>query len=48
MSLTQALKEKVTAVSQTAKIADLQKDTQKQDKFHTNDLGVKVSDTDNW
>ena len=48
MSLTAALKQKVTAVAETKKIADLQKDTLKQENYLTNDLGVKVSDTDNW
>ena len=48
MSLAEALKEKVTAVAQTAKIADLQRDIHKPDSYHTNDLGVKVPDTDNW
>lgn len=46
MSLTEAVK--VIAVAQTAKIADLQRDIQKPETYHTNDLGVAVSDTDNW
>ncbi|EKM48646.1 uncharacterized protein PHACADRAFT_132272 [Phanerochaete carnosa HHB-10118-sp] len=48
MSLTAALKEKVTAVAETKKIADLQRDIIKQENYLTSDLGVKVSDTDNW
>lgn len=48
MSVTDALKQKVTALAQSAKIADLQKDTYKQEKFLTTDHGVKVSETDNW
>lgn len=48
MSLTEALKDKVTAVVETAKIADLQRDIHKPDTYNTNDHGVAVSDTDNW
>ena len=47
-SLTDALKQKVTAITQTKKIADLQKDISTQEKFYTTDHGVKVSDTNNW
>lgn len=43
-----AFKQKVTAVTESAKIADLQKDMQEQAKFLTTDHGVKVSETDNW
>lgn len=48
MSLTAALKEKITAVAQTKKIADLQKDISTQESYLTTDHGVSVSDTDNW
>lgn len=48
MSVTAALKEKITAVAETKKIADLQKNFVKQESFLTTDHGVKVSDTDNW
>ena len=48
MSLTDALKQKVTAVAESAKIADLQRDIHKPEAYHTNDLGVAVSNTDHW
>ena len=51
MSVTEAIKEKVTAVAQTAKIADLQRDTivqSAQTTGLTTDHGVKVPDHDNW
>lgn len=48
MSVADALRQKVTAVTESAKIADLQKDTHKQEAFLTTDHGVKVSETDNW
>lgn len=48
MSVTDALKQKVIGVAQTAKIADLHKNTVQQEHFLTTDHGVKVSETDNW
>lgn len=49
MSVTDALKQKVTSVTETAKIADLQRDLIDQSKGGlTTDHGVKVSDHDNW
>ncbi|GJE87736.1 catalase [Phanerochaete sordida] len=48
MSLAGALKEKFTAVAQTKKIADLQKDILKQEEYLNTDHGVLISDTDNW
>ena len=49
MSVTDALKQKVAAVAQTAKIADLQRDVVDQSRGAlTTDLGVKVADHDNW
>ena len=48
MSVTDALRQKVTAVAESVKIADLQKDTCTQQRFLTTDHGVKVSETDNW
>ncbi|KAF7792477.1 hypothetical protein EIP86_003517 [Pleurotus ostreatoroseus] len=49
MSVTDALKQKVAAVAQTAKIADLQRDLVDQSRGGlTTDLGVKVADHDNW
>lgn len=48
MSLTEALKEKVTAIAQTQKIADLQKNIHTQEGYYTNDHGVAVPDTDTW
>ncbi len=49
MSLTQALKQKVTAAVETKKIADLQRDIANEPgNYHTTDHGVKVADTDNW
>jgi catalase len=48
MSLTDALKQKVTAVAESAKIADLQRNMGKPDSFLTTDHGTKVAETDNW
>ena len=47
-SLTEALKQKVASIGQTTKVADLQRDTLKQDQYFTNDHGAKVADVDNW
>ena len=51
MSVTDALKQKFTAVAETKKIADLQRDFVDQSAPGlglTTDLGVKVPDHDNW
>lgn len=48
MSITDTLKQKFTGIAENPKIADLQRDTVKPAKYHTNDHGVAVSDTDNW
>ncbi len=48
MSVADALKQKFTAVAESAKIADLQYETTKPEQYLTTDQGVKVSETDNW
>ena len=53
MSVTEAIKNTITAVTETAKIADLQRDIIDQSSYArkpalTTDHGVKISDHDNW
>ena len=51
MSVTDAIKRKVTAVTETSKIADLQRNIVDQTGaglILTTDHGVKVADHDNW
>jgi catalase len=48
MSLTDTLRQKITSVMETKKIADMQQNVLKQDHYYTTDHGVKVADTDNW
>ena len=51
MSVTDAIKRKVTAVTETSKIADLQRNIVDQTgagSILTTDHGVKVADHDNW
>ena len=48
MSVTDALKQKVAAMAESAKIADLQHDITKPEQYLTTDHGVKVAETDNW
>ncbi|KAI0702432.1 catalase [Cytidiella melzeri] len=48
MSITGAIKQKITALAESDKIADLQRDITTPQHFLTNDHGVKASETDNW
>ena len=48
MSVTDALKQKVTSMAESAKIADLQHEITKPEQYLTTDHGVKVAETDNW